>query len=86
MYVIIVYDVDADRTHIPRKFLRQYLNHVQDSVFEGKITEGQVAEIKEFLTSEIRSDESVFIYTMWGEKYLDKTILGDDPMEESTIL
>ena len=86
MYVVVVYDVDAERTHIPRKFLRQYLEHVQNSVFEGEVTEGQLAEIKEFVKENINENESVFIYEMWSEKYVERTIVGDDPMKENRIM
>lgn len=86
MYVIIVYDVKAERTHIPRQFLRKYLTHVQNSVFEGEVTQGNLAEIKEFIRDKIREDESVFVYELWGEKYVDRTIIGEDPMEENRLL
>lgn len=86
MYVIVVYDVDAERTHIPRKFLRKYLTHVQNSVFEGEITEGQAEEIKQHLSTRIRDDESVYIYTLWSEKYVERTIIGEDPMDDNQII
>lgn len=86
MYVIVVYDVDADRTHIPRKYLRKYLEHVQNSVFEGEITKGQVSEIKEFLDDKINDGESVFIYHMWSDTYVNREIIGDDPMEDNRIM
>lgn len=86
MYVIVVYDVYADRTHIPRKFLRKYLNHVQNSVFEGHVTESNLSEIKEFIKENIKDEESVFIYELWGEQYVERTIIGDDPMEEDRLI
>lgn len=86
MYVIVVYDVDADRTHIPRKFLRKYLNHVQNSVFEGQVTESNLSEIKEFVKENIKEEESIFIYELWGEQYVERTIIGDDPMDEDRLI
>ncbi|MDB2276624.1 CRISPR-associated endonuclease Cas2, partial [Halorubrum ezzemoulense] len=43
MYVIVVYDMEADRTHLMLKLCRRYLVHVQNSVLEGEISEGDLA-------------------------------------------
>ena len=40
MFVLITYDVPAERTDIYRKLLRSPLEHLQQSVFYGDITEG----------------------------------------------
>jgi len=40
MFVLVTYDVPAERTHIYRKLLRKRLEHLQQSVFYGDITEG----------------------------------------------
>jgi len=37
MYVIVVYDMEADRTHLMLKLCRRYLVHVQNSVLEGNL-------------------------------------------------
>jgi len=46
MFVIIVYDVSVDRVSKVCSYLRRYLNWVQNSVFEGNITDKQWAEIQ----------------------------------------
>jgi len=46
MYVIVVYDMEADRTHLMLKLCRRYLVHVQNSVLEGEISEGDLATLK----------------------------------------
>ncbi|MDB2226242.1 CRISPR-associated endonuclease Cas2 [Halorubrum ezzemoulense] len=52
MFVLITYDVPAERTDIYRKLLRSRLEHLQQSVFYGDITEGQlVALLKSDLIS-----------------------------------
>jgi CRISPR-associated protein Cas2 len=49
MFVLIAYDVAADRTELLRKLLTRYLVHEQNSVFAGVLTEAtyrkMVAEI-----------------------------------------
>lgn len=85
-YVIVVYDVQADRTHKFLSFLRRYLTHVQNSVFEGQLTEGTLAEVKAELESMLQSGESVMIYRMSSEKYVDRFVFGDDPMDDQQFL
>ena len=35
MYVLIIYDINVERINKVYKFLKTYLNWVQNSVFEG---------------------------------------------------
>lgn len=86
VYVIVVYDVQADRTYRFLNFLRQYLTHVQNSVFEGELTEGDVEEVKHRLESMLEGDESVIVYRMSAEQYVDRTVYGDDPAEDDQFL
>ena len=41
MYVIIVYDINVDRVNKVKSFLRQHLFWIQNSVFEGDVTESE---------------------------------------------
>ncbi|WP_258084734.1 CRISPR-associated endonuclease Cas2 [Thermococcus thermotolerans] len=63
MYVLIVYDVNVKRVNNVKKFLRQHLHWVQNSVFEGEITKAEFERIKATLRELIDEDEdSVVIY------------------------
>lgn len=57
MYVILVYDVDQKRTAKMLKLCRRYLSWIQNSVFEGEISEVQlkylVVEAKEIMKEKI---------------------------------
>lgn len=87
MYLIVVYDVESDRTGKPRKLLRQHLQHVQNSVFEGEVTESNAEKIKNSLDKIAKEDtESIIVYEMWGEKYVDRTVFGEDPRRDERIL
>lgn len=87
MYLIVVYDVEADRTDKPRKLLRKHLQHVQNSVFEGEVTEANAGKIKNALDKITKKDtESVIVYEMWGEKYVDREVFGEDPRRDERIL
>jgi len=85
-YVVIVYDVQADRTQKFLKYLRRYLVHVQNSVFEGELTEGDLEEVTTTLESMLEPEESVMVYRMSSEKYVERSVFGDDPMDDQQFL
>lgn len=86
MYAIVVYDVGADRTHKPRKLLRRYLTHVQNSVFEGEITAGDLKTLRGRLQSMLKEDESAIVYAADAQQYLDRSVIGDDPRKDHQFI
>jgi len=68
MYVIVVYDMEADRTHLMLKLCRRYLVHVQNSVLEGEISEGDLATLKGRLKI-LQEGESVMVYELSSTSY-----------------
>ena len=78
MYVILVYDIGEGRVAKMLKLCRKYLNWIQNSVFEGEITEVKLKELK-FKSKEIMKDsDSLIIFTSRNEKWLDKEIIGNE--------
>jgi CRISPR-associated protein Cas2 len=77
MYVILVYDVGEKRVGKMLKLCRKYLNWIQNSVFEGEITEVKLKELAH-LTKNIMDSEtdSVIIFKSRDEKWLSKEIIG----------
>ena len=57
MYVVLVYDIGERRVGKMLKLCRRYLNWIQNSVFEGEITEVKLKELlanaKKWLEKEI---------------------------------
>nr|WP_206537081.1 CRISPR-associated endonuclease Cas2 [Haloferax mucosum] len=86
MYIIVVYDMRADRTRLMLNFLRKYLTHVQNSVFEGAVTEGDLETIRNHTQSLLKPDESAIIYRIGSDKYVERTVIGDDPTDDSQFL
>jgi CRISPR-associated protein Cas2 len=86
VYVIAVYDVQADRTRLFLNYLRRFLVHVQNSVFEGEVTEGELERMRNDLDDLLEPGESTIIYTVSAEDYVDRTVFGDDPTEDSQFL
>lgn len=61
------------------KLCRQYLNWIQNSVFEGEITEVKLKELiskaKKFMKTEV---DSLIIFKSREERWLEKEIIGQE--------
>ncbi len=77
MYVIIVYDVSIKRVTKVCQFLRRFLNWIQNSVFEGELTEFELARVKSELKKIIdEKEDSIIIYKLVSEKSLKREHIG----------
>ncbi|MCK9435764.1 MAG: CRISPR-associated endonuclease Cas2 [Synergistaceae bacterium] len=87
MYVIAVYDVGEKRVGKMLKLCRKYLNWIQNSVFEGEITEAKLMELQ-YRALEIMDEEkdSLILFKTRQEKWLDKEIIGSERQSLDTIL
>lgn len=85
MYVIIVYDINVDRVNKVKSFLRQYLFWIQNSVFEGDVTESEFEVIYKGLLEIIDKEiDSVIIYKLRMAELVNREVLGVEkaPIEE----
>lgn len=79
MYIVLVYDVSQEENGARRwsrifKICKKYLTHIQNSVFEGELSKGQLQkELKEYIDKEL---DSVIIFKSRQEKWLDKEFWG----------
>ena len=92
MYIVLVYDVSQAENGARRwsrifKICKKYLTHIQNSVFEGELSKGQLAqlqkELKEYIDKEL---DSVIIFKSRQEKWLDKEFWGTKDDLTSFIL
>jgi CRISPR-associated protein Cas2 len=87
MYVIAVYDVGEKRVGKMLKLCRKYLNWIQNSVFEGEITEVKLLELKILAQKFMDEDtDSLIIFKTRQEKWLEKEIVGKERQNLDTIL
>ena len=87
MYVILVYDVSVERLNNVRQYLKQYLNWVQNSAFEGELKEGEIEKIKIGLKKLIKEDEdSIILYKARDKRWVEKEALGIEKSEVTTII
>lgn len=64
MYVILVYDIGEKRVVKMLKLCRQYLNWIQNSVFEGELTPSKLRELKMKASAIMNEDtDSLIIFT-----------------------
>lgn len=83
MYVIIVYDINVDRVNKVKSFLRQYLYWIQNSVFEGEVSDSEFELIYKGLIEIINKDvDSIIIYKLRMGELLNREVLG---IEKSPI-
>lgn len=79
MYIILVYDINQKRVGKMLKLCRKYLNWIQNSVFEGEITELKLKELKHKASAIMdESEDNIIIFKTRQEKWLDKDIIGKE--------
>lgn len=92
MYVILVYDIrsDAGGTRVLTKtfkICKKYLTHIQNSVFEGELSESQLLKLQMELKSVIRSDrDSLIVFKSRNEKWIPKEMWGIQEDKTSNFL
>ncbi len=86
-YLIVVYDISEGRVNKVRKILKKYLSWVQNSVFEGEITEGKLKKCKNELLKIINKDnDSIYFYSLENKLNYKKTIIGIEKDMTGNIL
>lgn len=87
MYIILVYDIEEKRVGKMLKLCRQYLNWIQNSVFEGELTEVKLKELiykaKNIMNAE---KDSIIVFSSRQEKWLEKQVIGKEKNELDNIL
>jgi len=87
MYVIVVYDVNVQRVSKVCQFLRTFLHWVQNSVFEGELTESELLKVELELKKIIDEDEdSVAIYILPSDKVIERKFIGVKKSEPTYLI
>ena len=82
MYVVAVYDISLDEkgNRNWRKIFgicKRYLHHIQNSVFEGELSEVDIQRLKYEVSKYIRDDlDSFIIFKSRNERWMEKEMLG----------
>lgn len=87
MYVILVYDVEVERVGKVCKYLRRYLPRVQNSVFEGELSEGKLDAMKAGLLQKIDSDkDAVLLWVFRDARWTAREVIGREKLPVSNFL
>lgn len=87
MYVILVYDIEEKRVAKMLKLCRRYLNWIQNSVFEGEITDVKLRELLS-LSKQImdRDRDSIIVFKSRQSKWLEKETIGREKNELDNLI
>ncbi len=78
MFVVMSYDVGSKRVAKALKISRRYLRHVQESVFEGELTDSGLASLQEELAAVLDlSHDKVSFYTWPSPQYTECLGMGE---------
>ena len=79
MYLILVYDVSTERVAKVCKTLRRRLTWVQNSVFEGEVSEADFRQIQTDLSKLLKGEEdSVLFYCIQNPHGWEKRVMGKE--------
>ncbi len=87
MFAILVYDAGVKRDPKVLKLCRRYLTWVQNSVFEGELTEAKFRKLQKELESVINRDEDyIIVYLLENTRYSTRISMGTPKANEGFIL
>ena len=87
MYILLVYDVEEKRVAKALKTCRSYLHWVQNSVFEGELTDGKLKELLGKLNKVIsKKKDSILLYKFASESSFEKQIIGVEKAPTDTMI
>ncbi len=92
MYVILVYDIKSDeggQRVLSKTFktCKKYLSHIQNSVFEGELSNSQIVKLQYELNDIIRRDkDSIILFKSRSDKWLEKEMWGIDIDKTSNFI
>ena len=88
MYYIAVYDI-ADKRRLPRvlKIFRRFMFWIQNSSFEGELTEGQFKELKKSLKEVVKKEEdSILFFYSEKKKFISRVVMGFEKNEITNFI
>ncbi|HET9505435.1 MAG TPA: CRISPR-associated endonuclease Cas2 [Hymenobacter sp.] len=87
MYVILVYDMKQQRVGRMLKLCRRYLHWIQNSVFEGDISEVKLTELLTKARAIMDEDEdSIILFKSRTQQWLEKQVVGRERSTLDSIL
>lgn len=87
MYVILVYDIEQKRVGKMLKLCRKYLHWIQNSVFEGELTDLKLKELLALAAAIMdKGKDSIIVFQSRQEKWMEKMVVGREKNELDNVL
>jgi len=87
MHIILAYDVGEERVGRVCRYLKRYLPRVQNSVFEGDLTEAKLETMKAGVLKLLEPGvDSVLLWVLRDARWVDRQTLGREKLPVSTFL
>ena len=74
-YVYVIYDIGEKRVNKIFKICKKYLEHYQNSVFRGEITESNLLELKNELKDAINKNEDNILFLYF---FTSKSVVSEE--------
>ncbi len=88
LYYIAVYDISSPK-RLPKvlKVFRKYMHWIQNSSFEGELTEGQFIQMRREIRDIINKEKDSVLF-FWAEhkKFITKQVLGHEKNEITNFI
>lgn len=84
--MILVYDINQKRVGKMLKLCRKYLHWIQNSVFEGEITDVKLKELLSAANGIMNDEDSLILFKSRDSKWLEKEVHGIEKNTTDNIL
>lgn len=87
MYIILVYDIEEKRVAKMLKLCRRYLNWIQNSVFEGELSDVKLKELLHEAGKIMNKEkDSIILFKSRQEKWIEKMVMGKEKNELDNMI
>lgn len=85
--MIIAYDIGIERLHKVYLVMKQYLNWIQNSAFEGDLSMGQLEELKVKVMGIIDKErDSIVVFLVSNPEWIDRRVWGRERGDVKSII
>jgi len=83
----VVYDIGVERIDAVRHLLKKYLSWIQNSAFEGELSEASLLELQHDVSLLMDTNrDSLHIYTANNPRWIEKRTVGVEKGSTGSIL
>lgn len=87
VFLLVVYDIAEERVAKVHDFLKTYLHWIQNSVFEGQVTDAQLAMIQTGLKKIVELEyDAIYFFKIKNPRHVEKEVLGIERGDTSLII